>query len=663
MAQGSQGRGGYAVTFSVVDEATGPIDAIQRRIRQLREPIDRMRRDTQDFVNPQGLRKVSDAFGDIGRQASGAFASLSRLVPVMGALGGAASLAGLAGMGRQWAQFATQLRRDSDYIRGSTPQTLQTLQRAFTIVGGSAEQVTGTLKDLTNTAAAAFRGDANAAAWFREAKISLEDVNGQLRPTTELLPEVLTYISSLKDPTDRLTAANGFGSTALRDMVQQLEAARRPGESLADTYRRINEQAAKYPTLTASNIAAMQRHQNAMASLGASVDGLGQQIGVTMATAMTPFVATLDKFAKDPETVKAVNELIEAFSALLTDLDWDATFRFMRDTVKEITALIKILKEAGEWARWLNDQLKFFFGGEWITKGGAGGAAGRLWNLATGGGNAYTGGGAGGEGEQAAATPAYGGIISGIRNWFGGGGETATASGSRGATVPTPANNNTPVGTGGFKDTAGDLTNRLARNFGLTQAQAAGFVGNLGYELGGFKQLQEKKPLIPGSRGGYGYAQWTGPRRTEFEAWSKARGLDPSSHEANAGFVEHELSGKYAHVVRKLRGASGVEEASRITHRDYETPADVQGPNPSYASAGGRLRYARQAHELAMASPANLAQGAPAEVTGGPPVSGSVDVTVTHKNPPPGATVTASATGDATVGEPRTEQQQLANVG
>ena len=181
--------------------------------------------------------------------------------------------------------------------------------------------------------------------------------------------------------------------------------------------------------------------------------------------------------------------------------------------------------------------------------------------------------------------------------------------------------------------------------------------------MGGFKQLQEKKPLIPGSRGGYGYAQWTGPRRTEFEAWSKARGLDPSSHEANAGFVEHELSGKYAHVVRKLRGASGVEEASRITHRDYETPADVQGPNPSYASAGGRLRYARQAHELAMASPANLAQGAPAEVTGGPPVNGAVDVTITHKNPPPGATVTASATGDATVGAPRTEQQQLANVG
>ena len=658
-------RGGYAVTFSVKDEATGPIDAIQRRIRQLREPIDRMRRDTQDFINPQGLRKVSDAFGDIGRQAATAFSSLSRLVPVMGAIGGAASLAGLVGMGRQWASFATQLKRDSDYIRGSTPQALQQLQRAFTLVGGSAEQVTGTLKDLTNTAAAAFRGDATAATWFRTAGINLEGFNGQLRPTTELLPEVLTYISSLKDPTDRLTAANGFGSSALRDMVQQLEAARRPGENLADTYRRVNEQAAQYPTLTDKQIAAMQRHQAAMASLGVSVDALGQRVGTNMASAFTPFVEALDKFAKDPATIKAVDDLTEAFRELLEGLDWGYVLGFLRDTVREITKLIQLIKDAVKWVRGFKEDWAKLWGGQAAGAAPAVTEEDVIAGMIPGGKAALAAQRAQTDAAASAAGGASGGVLGKAWDWISGGGEAAAPEGSRGATVPTPANNNTPIGTGGggFKDTAGDLTKRLARNYGLTTAQAAGLVGNLGYESGGFKQLQEKKPLVPGSRGGYGYAQWTGARRTEFEAWSKGKGLDPSSHEANVGFLEHELSGKYAHVVQKLRGASGIEEASRITHRHYETPADVQGANPSYASAGGRLRYARQAHELAMASPANLAQGAPAEVTGGPPVNGAVDVTITHKNPPPGATVTASATGDATVGEPRTEQQQLANVG
>ena len=53
------------------------------------------------------------------------------------------------------------------------------------------------------------------------------------------------------------------------------------------------------------------------------------------------------------------------------------------------------------------------------------------------------------------------------------------------------------------------------------------------------------------------------------------------------------------------------------------------------------------------------AQGAPAQVTGGPPVSGSVDVTVKHVNPPPGATVTASGTGDVNLEAPRVEQQNF----
>ena len=56
----------------------------------------------------------------------------------------------------------------------------------------------------------------------------------------------------------------------------------------------------------------------------------------------------------------------------------------------------------------------------------------------------------------------------------------------------------------------------LARDFNLTPAQAAGIAGNLAHETGGFKHMQEIQPMIPGSRGGYGFAQWTGPRRRAF---------------------------------------------------------------------------------------------------------------------------------------------------
>ena len=88
---------------------------------------------------------------------------------------------------------------------------------------------------------------------------------------------------------------------------------------------------------------------------------------------------------------------------------------------------------------------------------------------------------------------------------------------------------------------ASRLMQDLQRDFDLSVNQAAAMVGNLMHESGGFESLQEIKPLIPGSRGGYGYAQWTGPRRRTFEKYAKQNGLDPSSYEANYGFLVHEL--------------------------------------------------------------------------------------------------------------------------
>lgn len=51
----------------------------------------------------------------------------------------------------------------------------------------------------------------------------------------------------------------------------------------------------------------------------------------------------------------------------------------------------------------------------------------------------------------------------------------------------------------------------LMRDFPLGLEDAAAILGNLGHESGGLVQLQELKPVVAGSRGGYGWAQWTGP--------------------------------------------------------------------------------------------------------------------------------------------------------
>lgn len=119
---------------------------------------------------------------------------------------------------------------------------------------------------------------------------------------------------------------------------------------------------------------------------------------------------------------------------------------------------------------------------------------------------------------------------------------------------------------------ANRLMQDLMRDFHLTRQQASGIVGNLAYESGGFRSMQEADPMVPGSRGGWGYAQWTGPRRRNFEAFAASRGLDPSSYDANYGFLAHELSTDHAYSLNHLRSAGTPHEAAVAFADHYEYP-------------------------------------------------------------------------------------------
>lgn len=162
----------------------------------------------------------------------------------------------------------------------------------------------------------------------------------------------------------------------------------------------------------------------------------------------------------------------------------------------------------------------------------------------------YGGGGLGGGGSSLGIPSQRGEAGSGASASVGEGGNVSPFSGGK-----------------GFATKAPQVMRRLMSDFDLSKEQAAGIVGNLGHESGGFSQFQEKKPLIPGSRGGWGWGQWTGPRRRQFEAWASARGLDPKSDEANYGFLAHELKGSEKgslDAVRRQTTAGGAMQAFEL---------------------------------------------------------------------------------------------------
>lgn len=132
---------------------------------------------------------------------------------------------------------------------------------------------------------------------------------------------------------------------------------------------------------------------------------------------------------------------------------------------------------------------------------------------------------------------------------------------------------------------------RLQRDFGLPLFQGAGLIGNFGFESQGFHTLQEEAPAA--GRGGYGWAQWTGPRRRQFEAYCAALGVAPDSNDANYRFVCEELRTEQAATLRALRACTSLTAAVWSAGQTYERPSGTTEQNlPGY---DGRLLWAKRA--------------------------------------------------------------------
>jgi hypothetical protein len=168
-----------------------------------------------------------------------------------------------------------------------------------------------------------------------------------------------------------------------------------------------------------------------------------------------------------------------------------------------------------------------------------------------------------------------------------GGDASDGAAGSGDRKIPQPGPSQTK-GLGLFRSKAPRIMNDLMRDLGLTSVQAAGILGNIGHECAGFTLLQEQKP-IRGGRGGWGWCQWTGPRRTDFEKWASNHALDFSSDKANYGFLLEELKGSQENSVRRLREAQTVDGATADFMNTFEKPA------AQYAGLARRVSLAKLA--------------------------------------------------------------------
>jgi hypothetical protein len=201
-----------------------------------------------------------------------------------------------------------------------------------------------------------------------------------------------------------------------------------------------------------------------------------------------------------------------------------------------------------------------------------------------------------------------------------------------------------------FREKAPGIMFLLMRDFPLSLWDAAAVLGNLGHETAGFTLMQEQKPTVPGSKGGYGWPMWTGPRRREFEDYCRRNALDPAGDKANYGFLFLELTGSEKKAIPAVSAAETLEDKVEAFERAYER-AGVK----HYASRNAYAAIALEAWHAA------ASRGAPAWAGAAPgkPASEPRPAPPVSEPAPPPKTAPASPAGAETA--PRKEKEPALN--
>lgn len=144
-----------------------------------------------------------------------------------------------------------------------------------------------------------------------------------------------------------------------------------------------------------------------------------------------------------------------------------------------------------------------------------------------------------------------------------------------------------PRARGGRVD-AGYVVDGLVKR-GLPRHVAEGFAMNFGDESGFDPGINERAPLVKGSRGGFGLYQLTGPRRRAYEAFAAERGTSAADPDAQMDFLIRELQTTERSAADAILRTSSAGEAGAAIVNRFLRPAEKHRAHRAakYLRAGG----------------------------------------------------------------------------
>ncbi|MEP7452407.1 phage tail tip lysozyme [Phyllobacterium sp. SB3] len=162
-----------------------------------------------------------------------------------------------------------------------------------------------------------------------------------------------------------------------------------------------------------------------------------------------------------------------------------------------------------------------------------------------------------------------------LSSLFSGGGSAYPSSVAAGGSPTAPAATNVPSGAGvtGPGTVAPEVLKAKFIERGLPEHVADGLVMNYADESRLNPGINEAHPIVPNSRGGYGLAQWTGPRRKAYEAYAAERGKPLDDVDTQVDFTLAEFQGSERSAAEKILATKDAGSAGAAITKYYLRPA------------------------------------------------------------------------------------------
>lgn len=172
--------------------------------------------------------RASRVLQQVGQAAGGTVADLLRLNGQLSALGAGAAIAGLGALAMRAIDVAAGLH-DMARQTGTSVETLSGMRNVAEQNDVALGDVAKALQKVARNASEAAGGSKSAVAAFEQLGVKVEDANGRLRDSGELMVDVAKSIAQIDSPTERVAAAMDVFGKSGAELLPMLDDLARKG--------------------------------------------------------------------------------------------------------------------------------------------------------------------------------------------------------------------------------------------------------------------------------------------------------------------------------------------------------------------------------------------------------------------------------------------------